>query len=69
MNQFFNPDIRRVLFPVGVTTALIPIQLFPEQLGDMDLQFTVTLAVPANAMLQGVVLGEPSVATVTVPVS
>ena len=35
----------------------------------MDLQFTVSLAVPADAMLQGVVLGEPSVAIVTVPAS
>ena len=69
MNQFFNPDIRRVLLPVSVTTALVPIQLFPEQFDCMDLQFTVRLVVPAAAMLQGVVLGAPNVATVTVPVS
>ena len=67
MNQFFNPDIREVLFPVDVSTSLVPIQLFPEQVGDMDLQFTVRLVVPAGAMSRGVVLGEPSVSTVTVP--
>ena len=45
------------------------IQLFPEEVGDMDLQFYVRLIVPASARLQGVVLGEPSIATVTVPAS
>ena len=35
----------------------------------MDSQFTVSLAVPADAVLRGVVLGEPNEATVTVPVS
>ena len=68
-NQFYNPEIRQRLFPVNLKTDLVVIQLFPEQLGDMDAQFTVRLAVPADAMLQGVVLGEPSVANVTVPVS
>ena len=69
MNQFFNSDTKQVLLSVGNTTALVPIQLFPEQFDYMDLQFTARLVVPAAAMLQGVVLGEPSVATVTVPAS
>ena len=45
----------------------MPIQLFPEEVEDMDIQFNVTLIVPPDAMSQGVVLGEPSMATVTVP--
>ena len=45
----------------------MPIQLFPEEVEDMDLQFNVTLVVPPAAMSQGVVLCEPSIATVTVP--
>ena len=64
---FFNAGPREVLFPVGIGTALVPIQLFPEEVEDMDLQFNVTLVVPPAAMSQGVVLCEPSIATVTVP--
>ena len=45
----------------------MPIQLFPEQVGNMDLQFNVMLIVPRSARSQGVVLGESNVATVTVP--
>ena len=67
VNQFFNPDIIEVFFPINVSIALLQIQLSPEQVGDMDLQFTVRLVVPAAAMSQGVVLGEPSLSTVTVP--
>ena len=47
----------------------MPINLAPEEVGDMDLQFTVRLVVSAAAMLQGIVLGEPNVATVIVPAS
>ena len=64
---FFNADPREVLFTRGVEIGLVSIQLFPEEVGDMDLQFNVTLIVPVSARSQGVVLGEPSVATVTVP--
>ena len=64
---FFNADPREVLFTRGVEIGLVPIQLFPEEFGDMDLQFNVRLVVPVAARSQGVVLGEPSVATVTVP--
>ena len=45
----------------------MPIQLFPEEVWNMDLQFNVTLIVPRSARSQGVVLGEPNVATVIVP--
>ena len=45
----------------------MPIQLFPEEVENTDLQFNVTLIVPPSARSQGVVLGEPNVATVTVP--
>ena len=69
MNQFFNPDIRIVSFSANDNSALVPIQLFPEQVGDTDLQFIVRLVLPAAAMSQGVILGEPNVATVTVPTS
>ena len=65
--MFFNANPREVLFTRGVEIGLVPIQLFPEQVGNMDLQFNVTLIVPRSAELQGVVLREPNVATVTVP--
>ena len=66
---FFDADPREVLFTCGVEIFLVPIQLFPEEFGDMGLQFNVTLMVPVSARSQGVVLGEPSIATVTVPAS
>ena len=55
------------MFPLRVDTAIVTIPLFPEAVGNRDLDFTATLIVPAAAMSQGVILGEPSVATVTVP--
>ena len=63
---FFDNVPREVLFPLHVQTAFVPIHLYPEEVGDMDLQFNVTLIVPRAAMSQGVVLSEPSQATVTV---
>ena len=65
--MFFNANPREVLFTRGVEIGLVPIQLFPEKVGNMDLQFNVMLMVPRSARSQGVVLGQPSVATVTVP--
>ena len=64
---FFDASPKGVLFRVGDTTALVRIPLFPEVVQDMDLQFNVTLIVPPVAMSQGVVVCEPSIATVTVP--
>lgn len=64
---FFDPAIRNVTFPAQADTVVVQITLFPEEVENMDLQFIVTLAVPAAAMAQGVILGAPSVATVTVP--
>ena len=55
-----------VVFQPGKVIAPVTIQLFPEGIGDMELEFNVTLIVPPAAMSQGVVLGEPSVATVTI---
>jgi len=55
-----------VEFQPGKVIAPVTIQLFPEGIGDMELEFYVTLIVPPAAMSQGVVLGEPSVATVTI---
>ena len=52
---------------MNFTTAVVPIRLFLEPVRHMDLQFTVRLVVPADAMSQGVALGEPNVATVTIP--
>lgn len=58
-----------VEFLPGLELVPVIIQLFPEGIGDMDLQFTVTLIIPPATMSQGVVLGEPSVATVTIHVT
>ena len=66
MIRFFDPEVRKVCF-VNSKKTRVPINLAPEKVGDMDLQFTVRLVVPAAAMLQGIVLGEPNVATVIVP--
>ena len=66
MNTFFDSRVRKAWFFTNIKT-LVLIKLLPEQVGNTDLQFTVRLVVPAAAMLQGVVLGEPSVSTVTVP--
>ena len=67
---FFNSDIREVLFPVGVSTAIVPISLFTEVIlaEDMELQFIVRLVVPDAARAQRVLLGEPNVSNVTIPV-
>ena len=64
---FYNPTIREVLFPLGVTTALVILPLHPEAVGDIDLQFNAILVVPVAAISQGVVMGEPSKTIVTVP--
>ena len=71
MSRFFNPEDRKACFFANSQSKKtgVPINLAPEKVGNMDLQFTVRLVVPAAAMLQGVVLGEPNVATVTVPAS
>ena len=66
---FFDDNRREVLFPLHVHIALVPIQLYPEEVEDMDLRFNVTLIVLPMAMSQGVVLSEPSMATVTVPMN
>ena len=66
---FFNDDPKDVLIPLLVNAALVSIQLFPEELEDMDLRFNLTLVVPPNAMSLGVILSEPSMATVTVPIN
>ena len=68
---FFNHNFRKAWFFANINNREIqvPINLAPEKIGDMDLQFTVRLSIPAAAMSQGVVLGEPNVATVTVPSS
>ena len=58
-----------MLFPLRIYTALVTIELFPEELEDMDLRFNVTLVVSPSAMSLGVVLSEPSIATVTVPIN
>ena len=58
-----------MLFPLRIYTALVTIELFPEELEDMDLRFNVTLVVSPGAMSLGVVLSEPSIATVTVPIN
>ena len=55
-----------VEFQPGKVIAPVTIRLFPEGIGDMELEFNVTLIVPPAAMSQGVVLGEPSVATITI---
>ena len=69
MNTFFDPRVRKAWFftNINLSKTLVLITLFPEQVGNMDLQFTIRLVVPAAVMSQGVVLGEPNVATVTVP--
>lgn len=69
MNTFFDPRVRKAWFytNINLRKTLVPIKLLPEQVGNMDLQFTVRLVVPSAAKSQGVVLGEPNVATVTVP--
>jgi len=41
--------------------------VIPEEVQGSDLHFTVILVVPPAAMAQGIVLGEPNVANVTVP--
>ena len=71
MNTFFDPRVKIAWFfaNVDITKTRVLIYLYPEEVGDMDLQFTVRLSIPAAAMSQGVVLGEPNVATVTVPAS
>jgi len=66
-NPFFDPTVLDVLFPSGTNLAIVPIRVFPEELRGSDLDFTVTLIIPPPAN-QGVVLGDPKVATVTVPV-
>ena len=68
---FFDPTVREANFFANINNrkARVPISLDPEEVEDMDLQFTVILSIPAAAMSQGVVLGEPNVATVTVPTS
>ena len=58
-----------MLFPLRIHTALVTIELFPEEVEDMDLRFNVTLVVSPGAMSQGVILSEPSMATVTVPIN
>ena len=70
-NKFFDPHVRIAWFFTNINNRKIrvSINLDPEEVGDMDLQFTVRLSIPAVAMSQGVVLGEPNVATVTVPTS
>ena len=65
--MFYNPAIREALYPRGVTTALVELLLYPEAVRDIDLQFTAILVLPARAISQGVVLGEPSKTIVTVP--
>ena len=67
VNQFFNPEIREAFFPVGAISTTVEIELFPELVGDMDLQFIIRLVVPDEAMSQGVVLGGISAAIVNVP--
>ena len=66
---FFDDDLKEVLFPLRIHTALVTIELFPEEVENMDLRFNVTLVVSPGAMSQGVILSEPSMATVTVPTS
>ena len=70
MNPFFNPEVREVRFLVNSPMkVLVPIGLDLGRVRHMDLQFTVRLEVPAAAMSQGVALGEPNIATVTIPAS
>ena len=66
---FFDPTPREVFFPLGVEIALLPIILYPEVAGYIELQFNVILVVPLAAVSQGVVLGEPNKTIVTVPAS
>ena len=47
--------------------ALVTIPLFPATVRDVDLQFNAILVLTVSATSQGVVLGEPSKAIVTVP--
>jgi len=65
---FFNTRAMDVEFQPGQVLVPLLIQLLPKEVGNMNLQFTVTLTIPPAAMSQSVVLGEPSVATVTVNV-
>ena len=65
---FFNTRAIDVEFQPGQVLVPLSIQLLPKEVGNMNLQFTVTLTIPPAAMSQSVVLGEPSVATVTVNV-
>ena len=66
---FFDDNLIEPVFPLDVYTVLVPIQLYLEEVEDMDLRFNVTLIVPPSAMSQGVILSEPSMATVTVPIN
>ena len=67
----FDRNFRKAWFFTNSNNSetQVSINLAPEEVGDMDLQFTVRLSIPAAAMSQRVVLGEPNVATVTVPSS
>ena len=65
--KFFDDSVKSIHFRGNHTTAQVSIRLFVKPVRQMDLQFTVGLVVPAVALSQGMVLGEPNVVTVTVP--
>ena len=53
-----------------MSTAIVPISLSPEVIlaQDMELEFIARLVVPDAARAQRVIMGEPSVSNVTIPV-
>ena len=65
--MFFDDSVKSINFRGNYTAVQVPIWLFLEPVRHMELQFSVRLVVPPNALTQGVVLGEPNIATVTVP--
>ena len=65
--KFFDDSVKSIHFRGNRTTAQVSMRLFLKPVRQMNLQFTVRLVVPAVALSQGVVLGEPNVVTVTVP--
>ena len=65
--KFFDDSVISIHFWGNHKAAQVSIRLFLKPVRQMDLQFTVRLVVPAVALSQGVVLGEPNIATVTVP--
>ena len=67
--NFFDDNVKLINFHANYTTAQVSIWLFLEPVRHMNLQFTVRLVVPAASLSKGVALGEPSVATVTVPLT